>query len=92
MTIDEYLEEEKRRGNIISGGGSALPHVMYLAVPDLQIAGLRRRMHRHRRNSLLLMQSRMARPLEKRRRRSGDKRTKSGLGSPILMRKAPETP
>ena len=23
MTIDEYLEEEKRRGNIITGGGPA---------------------------------------------------------------------
>lgn len=30
MSIDQYLEEEQRRGNIISGGGSALFHLSTL--------------------------------------------------------------
>lgn len=40
MTIDEYLAEEQRRGNIITGGGYVIPTIVCPALADTSQTGV----------------------------------------------------
>lgn len=85
MSIDEYLQIERERGNIITGGGCADCVKYFLSVLTISATALLRKLPQHPPNNLLSRQRWTVQGMEKKSSRHNGKRMKTGQYLPTRI-------